>query len=84
MKESSTVRIDAATQALLKQLAKQENESMRLIIKKALESYRRKLFLQKCSDAYEDLKTDKKAWKKELSEREDWDSTTTDGLEQDS
>ncbi len=78
---SSTVRIDEQSQAILKAIKRQEEDSATAIIHKALEDYRRKLFLKQCGDAYSTLKGDKKSWKDELSERDAWDSTLRDGLE---
>ena len=78
---SSTVRIDEESQAILRAIKKQEQDSATAIIHKALEDYRRKLFLKQCSDAYSILKSQKKALKEETAEREAWDSTVSDGLE---
>ena len=78
---SSTVRIDEESQAILRAIKKQEEDSATAIIHKALEEYRRKLFLKQCGDAYSALKSDKKAWKEETAERKMWDSTVSDGLE---
>lgn len=78
---SSTVRIDEESRAILRAIKRQEEDSATAIIHKALEDYRRKLFLKQCSDAYSILKGDKKAWKDELADREAWDSTVNDGLE---
>lgn len=78
---SSTVRIDEESQAILRAIKRQEEDSATAIIHRALEDYRRKLFLKQCSDAYSAFKGDKKAWKEEQAEREAWDSTSSDGLE---
>ena len=80
---SSTVRIDEESHALLKAIKRQEEESAQAIIRKALEDYRRKLFLKKCSDAYSSFRENKKTWKEELVENETWDSTVGDGLKKD-
>lgn len=77
--QGSTVRIDEESREILKDIAEQESESMTRVLHKALEEYRRKLFLRSCADAYSNL--DEKAWKKEKAEREEWDETLDDGLE---
>jgi hypothetical protein len=78
---SSTVRIDEESLAILRAIKRQEEDSATSIIHRALEEYRRKLFLKQCSDAYSTLKSNKKSWKEETAEREAWDTTVSDGLE---
>lgn len=79
--KSSTVRIDEESRALLHDLAIREGRPMRVVLQHALESYRRRMFLKQCGDAYAQLKANDKAWKKELEEREEWDVTIADGIE---
>ncbi|MBU0744577.1 MAG: toxin-antitoxin system protein [Pseudomonadota bacterium] len=81
--QSTTVRIDKESQKILREIAQKENESNQAILHKALESYYRHIFLKRCSDAYSALKTDDKAWKEELAEREAWDTAIDDGVEED-
>ena len=80
---SSTVRIDEESRVILREIKRQEDVPATEIIHRALEEYRRKLFLKKCSAAYASLKSDKKAWEEESAEREKWDSTIRDGLKED-
>lgn len=49
-------------------------ESMQISLTKAIELYRRQIFLHKTNVAFESLRKSPKAWKDELKEREDWDS----------
>jgi len=81
--QSTTVRISHKSRVILQEIVTREKESMQTILQKALENYRRQVFLKKCSDAYAALKADDKTWKAELSEQEAWDSTIGDGLEED-
>jgi len=81
--KSSTVRIDDESHAILQEISKQEKEPMQRIVRKAVENYKRDLFLRKCNEAYSTLKSDTGAWKEELGEREAWDVTISDGLKED-
>jgi len=54
---------------------------MQAVLEKALSLYEEKLFWGRTNRAYAALKADPKAWRRELKEREEWDSTLTDGLE---
>lgn len=80
---SSTVRMDEESRTILKEIKGQEGLSSQEILHRALESYRRRLFLKKCGEAYLEFKKDKKAWDSEEDERENWNATNTDGFEKD-
>lgn len=71
--KSSTVRIDEEARAVLHELAKREGQPMSVVLRHALEEYRRTSFLKQCGDAYADLKSD----------RELWESAVDDGIEED-
>lgn len=79
--QSSTVRISLTTREKLKSMVSQTGESMQSIIDKAVEEYRRQLFLERANEAFATLKKDNKAWKDEQKERADWDITLMDDLE---
>ena len=79
---SLNVRISEASHQALRQLAEGEGESMQSILAKALEEYRRKRFLEETNAAFEALRADRKAWAEEQTEREAWDNTLQDGLEE--
>lgn len=81
--KSSTVRIDEEAQAVLRELAEREGQPMRVVLKHAIEEYRRSLFLKQCGDAYADLQSDDKALDAELADRELWDLAVDDGIEGD-
>ncbi len=80
--KSAMVRIDDESRNILREIALQEQEPMQQIVRKAIEHYRRELFLQQCNKAYAALKSDRGAWEKELAEREAWDSAVSDGLDE--
>ncbi|MBS3872466.1 MAG: toxin-antitoxin system protein [Firmicutes bacterium] len=78
---STTVRLAEEHVRMLRELAKQSNESMQIVLGKAIESYRRQLLLQATNDAYACLKADAVLWAEEVAERQIWEFTLGDGLE---
>ena len=75
------VRISPHAHELLRQLAEEEDESMQAVLDKAIERYRRESFLRAANSEFQALKSDPKAWKQELHERQTWDQTLGDGLD---
>lgn len=55
---------------------------MQALLEKAVEAYRRQRFLEESNRAFEALKASPEAWKSEQVEREAWDVTLADGLEE--
>jgi len=78
---TATVRISEAGRKLLRELAEKEGVSMQAVLEKALEIYRRQLFLEKINQAYSTLRQDKTAWAKVMEERTEFETTISDGLE---
>jgi hypothetical protein len=76
-----TVRISDNSRAILRELAAKEKASMQAILDKALEAYRRQLFLTEVNKAYAALRQAPKAWALVEKERAEWDATLGDGLE---
>jgi hypothetical protein len=76
-----TVRISDSSRTTLRELAAKEKASMQAILDKALESYRRQLFLAEVNKAYAALRQDPKAWAQVEKERAEWDAALGDGLE---
>lgn len=77
---SSTVRIQKKDQKMLREMAARKKASMQEVLHQALEEYRRKLILQSANVAYAALKQDARAWKEELKEREEWETTLDDNF----
>jgi hypothetical protein len=77
---SQTVRITEEAHKTLASLAEKSGESMQATLDKAIEAYRRHQVLVETNRAYERLRANPKAWKKELEERKAWDVTLSDGL----
>ena len=81
MASHTTVRIDAEAHRTLKQLRRQTGETTPEILRKALEEYRRKHFLEGVAADFAALRIDAKTSADERAERALWDGTTKDGLE---
>jgi predicted transcriptional regulator len=79
--DSLTVRISRSTHAELRALAEETDESMTEILDKAIDLYRRKRFLDGLNADFAALRQNKAAWEEELAERDSWDATLADGLE---
>jgi predicted transcriptional regulator len=77
---SITVRLDAASRETLKELAARSGQSMQEVLRRAVEEYRRRVFLESVNLAYSRLRHDPRAWEQAGREREEWDSTAADGL----
>ena len=80
--QTSNVRISPRTHALLRQLAKEADESMQAVLDKAVERYRRETFLRAANADYAALKRNPKAWKEEMRERKKWEQALADGLDE--
>jgi hypothetical protein len=80
---TTTVRVSAETRAALRDLAAETGESMQEVLAKAVEAYRRRLFLEAANADYARLRADPRTWAEELEERRLWDATLLDGLEDD-
>jgi predicted DNA-binding protein len=77
-----TVRIRQETHRSLKRLAEKTGEPMPEILTKAIEEYRRKHFLDGLAEDFTKLQADSPKWNEELSEREVWDATLGDDLDE--
>jgi len=82
MASQTTVRIDAATHRTLQALRRQTGETTPEILRRALEEYRRKHFLDGLAEDFAALRKDTKGWIDEGAERALWDATAQDGLEE--
>jgi hypothetical protein len=79
--QTQTVIISESAHQLLQQLADLEKTSTEVVLDRALEVYRREVFLRQANVAFANLKSDEEAWREELEERELWDNTVADGAE---
>lgn len=79
--ESLTLRISKDAHRKLKMLASHEHMPMQAVLDKAVEAYRRRIFLESANESYATLRQNPSAWKDLLKERAAWDTTLADGLE---
>ncbi len=78
---SVTVRIGEQSHKTLREIAERSGESMQAILTHAIEAYRRERFLESANAAFETLRKDPKAWRREQEERAEWDATLRDTQE---
>ena len=78
---SANVRIQPETYAKLRQLASEQGATMPQVLEEAIDELFRKRFLDDCNRAYARLKAGPQKWEQELKERQLWDTTLSDGLE---
>lgn len=55
---------------------------MQSVIDQAIEDLRRRRMLEETNRAFSALKADKSAWREEIAEREIWENTLSDGVEE--
>jgi hypothetical protein len=77
----TTVRINKETHSKLRALAESAGESMPELLEKAVEAYRRQRLLDETNLAFAALRKDPAEWQAELDERQDWDTTLSDGIQ---
>ncbi|MBK8149523.1 MAG: CopG family transcriptional regulator [Acidobacteria bacterium] len=75
------VRISSQSYQILRDLAQEKGQTMQSLIDQALEDLRRRRMLEATNDAFAALKADSEAWREELTERELWENTLSDGVE---
>ena len=78
-----TVRIHEDTHRSLKEMAQQTGEAMADILARALKDYRRQSFLRGLAEDFAALRNDPDAWDEEMRERQAWEATLGDDLEED-
>jgi hypothetical protein len=83
MATASTVRISDSAHRVLRDLAHRESVPMQTLLDRAIEDYRRTKFLDAVNQSFANLCSDPSGWADEVSERQKWNSTTRDGIEND-
>ncbi|HUG53220.1 MAG TPA: toxin-antitoxin system protein [Vicinamibacteria bacterium] len=76
----TTMRISDSAREVLRQMARVEGRTMQALLEEAIETLRRKRFLEEVNAAYASLRRDAKAWAAVERERRGWDRTLLDGL----
>lgn len=77
---AETVRIAPEAHACLAEIARAKHLSLTEALSRAVEAYRREVFMEQMATGYAALRNDSKAWSAEHAEREAWDTTSRDGL----
>ena len=67
--------------AVLRDLAEREGKPMQTVLDDAIEHYQRDRFLDEVNAAYSRLQFDPITWEEELDERQVFEGTLMDGLE---
>jgi hypothetical protein len=78
---AETVRIDPRAHAVLSRIARAKHLSLTEALSRAVEAYRREVFLDGLASDFAALRGNAKAWADERNEREAWNQTIRDGLE---
>ncbi|HLE63705.1 MAG TPA: hypothetical protein VI750_11215 [Pyrinomonadaceae bacterium] len=78
---SVNVRISTNSYQILKSLSQDKGESMQSVMDQAIEDLRRRKMLEATNSAFAALKSDKAAWQEEIEEREIWENTLADGVD---
>lgn len=73
------VRISENTHTAIREISRQIGESMQSVVERAVERYRRELFLNSLNRDFDELRNDEAAWRDELDERGIWEVTIADG-----
>jgi hypothetical protein len=79
---ATQLRVNESTHATIRNLAQEFGESMQSIVEKAIERYKRELFLESLNEDFKHLRENEEAWNEELDERRLWENTLTDGVEE--
>jgi predicted transcriptional regulator len=79
---AETVRIDPAAHAALTEIARAKHISLTEALTRAVETYRREVFLEAVAAGFAALRQDEAAWAEERGERDLWDTTLADGLDE--
>jgi hypothetical protein len=77
----ATVRLNDSAHRALRDLADTEKAPLQTVLERAIENYRRQRFLEAANRTYAALRNDPAAWRHEQEERELWDKTAADGLD---
>lgn len=80
---TDTVAIQPQTHAKLRELAENEGRGEIEILDAAIDAYYRRKLLEAMNAGYARLRADPQAWAEELAERDLWDKTLADGVDQD-
>lgn len=76
-----TVRIEPSAHRALTEIARAKRLSLTETLSRAVEMYRREVFLEGLAADFAAFREDESAWAQEEADRAAWDATLADGLE---
>lgn len=74
---TTTVRMSQTAKQTLVLLAAETGDRPQQVLDKALESYRRRLVLERANEAFAEIRADRRDWAAEVKERALWDGATS-------
>jgi hypothetical protein len=75
-----TIDISETTHKTLLHLAQSSGDDLVTIMDRAVENYRRYIFLAQADRAFAALRQNEELWQEEIAERQAWDVTIADGV----
>jgi len=78
---ATTVRVRKEAHEALKRMSKSRGVPITQLVEEAIERLEREEFWREFNEAYARLREDPQAWAEVLAERQEWDCTLMDGLE---
>ncbi|MEA5517356.1 hypothetical protein [Limnoraphis robusta] len=76
------INISETTHKTLLTLAETSGKSLQTILEQAVENYRRSVFIMEANQAFTALRENETLWQEELAERQEWEQTLADGVEE--
>ena len=80
MAEETVITVDSATHRALIDLAEVSKTSVESVLQQAIETHRRRVFLDHTNEAFGALRENDEGWQKYRAELQAWDCTHADGL----
>ena len=77
-----TIDISETTHKTLLQLAQTSGEDLVTVMERAVENYRRYVFLAQVDRAFTALRQNEELWQDEIAERQAWELTIADGVDE--
>lgn len=75
------ISINESTHDQLLKLAEASGETIQAVLDKAVDNYRRHIFLTQANQGFVALKANKLLWEEEITERQAWDVAIADGVD---
>jgi hypothetical protein len=75
------VSLSETSHETLLTLVESSGDTMQAILDKAIENYRRYLFLIRANESFITLRQNEALWQDEVAERQIWEQTLADGVE---